>query len=109
MIIATALTCIWAARLSFHIWYRHKSEDYRYKEMREGWEEKGGGPGSFGYYIRAYGFVYLMQGIFSLINASSLYFINLWSIGGDNDLYPTDYIGIALWVLGFAIEVLSDC
>lgn len=106
MILADVICLVWALRLSLHIWIRHKSEDYRYKEMREGWESKGCQP--FGYHIRAYCYVYLMQGFFSVINASSLYFINLWSKGSDNALQVTDYVGAAIWLIGFVIEWLSD-
>ena len=102
MIITTAICTIWALRLSIHIGVRHKSEDYRYKEMREGWEAGGC------YYLKAFGYVYMMQGLFSIFNASSLYFINLWSIGGDDNLYWTDFVGIAIWFIGFVIEVASD-
>lgn len=74
--------------------------------MREGWEAGGCQPVQ--YYIKAYGYVFLMQGIFSLINASSLYYINIWSIKDDNTLFWTDYAGAAVWLLGFMIEVCSD-
>ena len=40
-IFANILVFIWALRLSFHIFIRHTSEDYRYKEMRQNWEKKG--------------------------------------------------------------------
>jgi len=48
--LATALVVIWSARLSIYIFIRHKSEDYRYKEMREDWEKKG----DCYYYTRAF-------------------------------------------------------
>ena len=31
MLIATIPVCLWGLRLSYHIWSRHKREDYRYK------------------------------------------------------------------------------
>ena len=34
MILITALETIWALRLSTYIFLRHRSEDWRYKEMR---------------------------------------------------------------------------
>lgn len=102
MIIITALAIVWALRLSLHIGIRHTSEDYRYKEMRENWTAEGC------YYLKAFGYVYMLQGLFSVINASSLYYVNLWSIKEDNTLFVTDYIGIAIWVIGFIIEWLSD-
>ena len=71
------MVAIWAGRLSVYIFIRHKSEDYRYKKMREDWEKKG----DCYYYTKAFLQVYVLQGIFSLINNSSLLFINLYSNG----------------------------
>jgi len=45
--------------------------------MREDWEKKG----DCYYYTKAFLQVYVLQGIFSLINNSSLLFINLYSNG----------------------------
>jgi len=38
MIFAFVPVAVWAIRLSSHIGCRKRGEDYRYKEMREGWE-----------------------------------------------------------------------
>jgi steroid 5-alpha reductase family enzyme len=38
MIIITVPVFIWGLRLAIYIFRRHKSEDYRYKKMREDWE-----------------------------------------------------------------------
>ena len=38
MILITVPVVVWGSRLAIYIFMRHKSEDYRYKEMREGWE-----------------------------------------------------------------------
>jgi len=104
IILAQALVTIWCLRLSIYIWIRHTREDYRYKEMREDWE-KGG---TCVYLTKAFGFVYTMQGFFSIINACSLYYINIFSAGTDKDLMVTDYIGAAVWIIGFLIEIIAD-
>lgn len=106
MILATIPVFIWGLRLSSYIFVRHKSEDYRYKQMREGWE-KGG---SCVYYLKAFFFVFVGQGIFSLINNSSALFTNLMTKYDpeDNEIKITDYIGLTIWALGFIIEVASD-
>ena len=104
MWLATGICTVWALRLSIHIWARHRGEDYRYKNWREEWEEKG----NCYYLFKAFWFVYLMQGFFSIINASSLYFINLWSLKNDNELFWTDYVGAVIWLMGFIIEWVSD-
>jgi steroid 5-alpha reductase family enzyme len=75
MMFATIPVYLWALRLSYHIWKRHTSEDYRYLEMRQRWEAKG----DFYYYFASYFYVFLMQGLFSLINNSACLFINLYS------------------------------
>jgi steroid 5-alpha reductase family enzyme len=41
MILVTLLVIIWALRLSIYIALRKKTEDYRYKKMREDWEKNG--------------------------------------------------------------------
>ena len=37
MILVTTIIYFWGLRLAYHIWARHKMEDYRYKQMREDW------------------------------------------------------------------------
>lgn len=66
---------IWAARLSSYIAIRHTGEDYRYKQLREGWEKAG----TCGYYVQAYLFVYTMQATFMFVNNSSVLYVNLYS------------------------------
>lgn len=75
MFLITVPVFIWSMRLSSYITIRHKSEDYRYKQLRQGWEESG----MAGYYLQAYLFVYVMQGVFSVINGSSVLYVNLYS------------------------------
>ena len=47
-----------------------------------------------------------MQGILSLMINSSALFVAIFSI--DNDVAWTDYLGTAIWLVGFLIEVVSD-
>lgn len=77
MWLITACVAIWALRLSSYIFKRHKREDYRYKEMRERWTEQG----TAVYYLKAFGFIYIGQGIFSFINNAGPLFVNIWSVG----------------------------
>jgi len=105
MWLATGLAGVWMLRLSSYIWVRHKKEDWRYKEMREDWTEQG----VCVYYVKTFVFIYGMQGLFSIVNASSLYYINIFSLGTDYDLHVTDYIGAGVWLLGFLIECIADC
>ena len=38
MLMSSIPVFFWGVRLSGYIFVRHTREDYRYKEMREGWE-----------------------------------------------------------------------
>ena len=50
--------------------------------------------------------IFLLQGVFSLIvNCAALY-IAIYS--GSDSLVVTDYIGAAIWVIGFLIEAIGD-
>lgn len=104
MVLITVPVFLWSSRLAIYIWMRHRSEDYRYKEMRDGWEKNG----DCGYYTRAYCYVYVMQGFFSLINNSSVLFVNLYSNKLSKDLQFHDFIGLGVWALGFLIELMAD-
>jgi steroid 5-alpha reductase family enzyme len=102
MLMGSIPVFFWGIRLSSYIWIRHTREDYRYQQMREDWDEGG----KCSYYVKSFVYVYLMQGIFSLVNNASALYINLYSKG--DEIYYTDFIGIAIWFIGFAIEVLAD-
>ena len=106
MLFVSAPVFIWGLRLAIYICIRKKSEDYRYKEWRLGWEAKG----SCNYYANAYFKVFFLQGFFSLINNSSVLYVNIYSREDASDelIYPTDIIGLCVWVAGFLIEVFAD-
>jgi len=111
MILVTAIIWFWGARLAYHIWARHKKEDYRYKEMRENWEAQG----TCVYFLKAYGFIYIGQGFFSIIVNSSALYVNLYSRNKDAEdksglfgLWYTDLFGVIVWLTGFFIEYYGD-
>lgn len=68
------------------------------------------------YYAKAFGFVYGMQGLFSLINNASVLYVNIWSYGysysgknhRDDTLTILDVAGVIVFLLGFMIEVCAD-
>jgi len=95
---------LWGMRLGIYIWMRKKSEDYRYKEWREGWEKSG----SCNYYLNSYFKVFFLQGVISLINNSSVLYVNIYSLKGDQTILPTDIAGLCVWAAGFLIEVFAD-
>jgi len=99
-----SLVCIWAVRLSVHIGLRHTGqEDYRYQAMRRSWERKG----KLAYYLIAFFFVFIMQAAFSLVVNASVLWVILYSTAKD-PLTPLDYTGLALFLIGFCIEVAAD-
>lgn len=100
-ILTFCLVTIWAVRLALHIGLRHNGEDWRYKEMRQGWEAKG----MAFYYFAAFTFIFVMQAFFSLVVNSSALFISIWS---GPKFYFLDVIGAALWLFGFTFEVIAD-
>jgi steroid 5-alpha reductase family enzyme len=101
--VVLAMALIWGLRLSIHIGLRHQGkEDFRYAEMRANWMAQGKGT----YYCKTIGYIFLMQGVFSLIiNSASLYTL-VYSI--EKELLWTDYTGIVIFLFGFIFEVVGD-
>ena len=100
--IILGMTFVWGMRLALHIGLRHKREDFRYVEMRERYS-KGG---KCGYYLQAYVYIFMLQGLFCIITHSAVLFTVMYSF--TNELLVTDYIGIAVWAIGLIIETVGD-
>lgn len=98
-LLVTILVLIWALRLSLHIYSRNKGklEDYRYKKWREEWGKW--------FYVRSYVQVYLLQGLLMLVVVSPAVIVNIYKGG---DLNILDFIGVAVWILGFIFETVGD-
>ena len=96
----TALVTVWGFRLGYHILRRNwgKSEDFRYANWRKQW----------GKWVvpRAYIQIFLLQGVFMLIIASSFLLINFDAEQVQMNLI--DYLGISVWVIGFLFESIGD-
>jgi steroid 5-alpha reductase family enzyme len=89
-------------RLAIHIGLRHTTEDFRYVEMRNSWMAEG----EITYFIKAFIYIFMMQGLFSLIiNSASLY-TTIYT--ADSSLVWSDYVGLAIWVVGFCFEIIGD-
>jgi len=71
--------------------------------MRRSWERKG----KLAYYLIAFFFVFIMQAAFSLVVNASVLWVILYSTAKD-PLTPLDYTGLALFLIGFCIEVAAD-
>ena len=98
-ILVGVLVSIWGMRLAWHIHRRNKdkAEDYRYAKWREEWGRW--------FYVRSYGQVYLLQGFLLFLIVFPILLINK-SIG--QDLGFLDFIGLAVWILGFMFESVAD-
>lgn len=98
-LLAGVLVSIWGLRLAWHIHARNKgkSEDYRYLAWRKEW-------GTW-FYIRSYVQVYLLQGVFLFLIVMPVLLINK-SAGAE--LGILDFIGVAVWVVGFCFEAVGD-
>ena len=102
-VITLALVSLWGIRLCYHIARRHKEEDWRYVDMRKRWMDKGG---YTGYLWRAFTFVFMMQGAFSLVVNSAALYVAIYSTG--TPLTTLDLVGIAVWTVGFTFECVGD-
>ncbi len=98
-LIVGLLVSIWGIRLAWHIHKRNKgkAEDYRYSKWREDW-------GSW-FYLRSYGQVYLLQGALLFLIALPFLMINK---DAGNALGVLDFVGLAVWILGFVFESVGD-
>lgn len=103
-IIINTLVSIWAARLAIYLFIRNwnKSEDFRYKKMRQNWKNKEK--------ISAFIKVFTFQSILNFIVGTPLLITNL-----DNQENLTGgfsiavlIIGVIIFILGLTIEVIAD-
>lgn len=89
---------LWGLRLASHIYRRNKDkpEDARYAAWRKEWKHVT---------LRSFLQVFMLQGIF-------LYLISLPALYINTTLaYPLqaqDFIGLAIWIVGFYFEVVGD-
>ncbi|ADQ14265.1 DUF1295 domain-containing protein [Halanaerobium hydrogeniformans] len=97
-ILITLVVSIWGLRLAYHIMKRNwgKGEDYRYKKWRDDWDN---------FYLKSYIRIFLLQATLLFIIASPI-------IKVINSSYQsfkiTDFIGLAVWGIGFFFEATAD-
>ena len=106
-----ACLAVWAARLFYHFAARHTGEDYRYIGLRE----RISACGPAWYYINAFVFIFMLQaGLAILVTFTTTRLTAYSSVqtyvtnGGVQDLVWSDYVGLAMFVIGFVIEVVAD-
>jgi steroid 5-alpha reductase family enzyme len=98
-ILVTILVLIWGSRLSYHILRRNwgKPEDFRYAKWRREWGKW--------LIIRGFFQIFMLQGLIMLIIASPIIYINYSRQIG---LQFLDYLGAAVWLIGFLFESIGD-
>lgn len=99
-LLVLALVSLWGLRLGWHIHHRNhgKPEDFRYRQWREEWGQS--------FTLRSYFQVYLLQGFLMVLVASSVIWVQALSPAGPLTLL--DYLGLAIWSLGFYFEAVGD-
>ncbi len=99
-LLVVGLATLWAARLALHIGIRNAGtgEDYRYRKWRQE-------AGSSFWWI-SYFKVFLLQAVLLWIVSSPLLLAQQPGPGAELTVF--DGVGIALFVIGFAVETVAD-
>jgi steroid 5-alpha reductase family enzyme len=97
-ILLNLLVLLWGSRLSVYIYLRNKGkeEDFRYKAWRDTWKF---------FILRSFFQIFMLQGIFILIVALPIYYVNF---SQEVMFSPVDTIGIILFTIGFCFEAVGD-
>lgn len=100
-IIVFSLLVIWGLRLAIYLAWRNigKPEDYRYQQFRNDC-----GPERYWWF--SFFQVFLLQGFLLWLVSAPL--ISAMHYGVDIPLGPFDYVGAALWLIGFIFEAGGD-
>jgi steroid 5-alpha reductase family enzyme len=100
-ILLLVLVSVWGLRLSIYLAYRNigKGEDFRYQEFRRKFGPKR-------YWWFSYFQAFLLQGALMILISSTLLGINFSS--QPTTLSTLDYLGIAIWLIGFTFEAGGD-
>ncbi|SNR70593.1 DUF1295 domain-containing protein [Lutibacter flavus] len=100
-ILVLVLVSIWGFRLSIYLAIRNigKGEDFRYQEFRKNYGPKR-------YWWFSFFQTFLLQGVLIMIVSLPLLGIN--SSANSGNLKALDYIGIAVWLIGFTFEAGGD-
>jgi steroid 5-alpha reductase family enzyme len=98
-VLVCVLVSIWGLRLAWHIHSRNhgKAEDYRYLAWRKEWGKW--------FYLRSYLQIYLLQGLLLFLIAMPIMAINK---NYGPPLNWLDFVGLAVWILGFYFEARGD-
>ena len=100
-ILISSLVSIWGLRLAIYLAIRNigKGEDFRYQEFRKNYGPKR-------YWWFSFFQTFLLQGV--LIMIISLPLLGIHSSSNSGELNILDYLGITVWLIGFAFEAGGD-
>lgn len=100
-ILILTLATIWGIRLTIYLAWRNtgKGEDFRYKEFRRKYGEKR-------YWWVSFFQTFLLQGVLMWLISAPL--LGAQYSSASESLNILDYIGIALWIIGFSFEAGGD-
>lgn len=95
------MVTLWGLRLFTHIITRTlgRAEDLRYQALRKDMEKQKNAV------LVSYLRVYILQGFLALFISTPIILINTMTPNGLSPWYP---VGIAVWVVGFLFEIISD-
>jgi steroid 5-alpha reductase family enzyme len=98
--ILISLATVWGLRLTLHVLVRNfgKPEDFRYQKWRNEAPKT--------WWIKSLFKVFLLQGLLMWVISAPLLAAQLKPIPGH--LTILDFLGIALWVIGFFFEAIGD-
>jgi steroid 5-alpha reductase family enzyme len=99
-ILMMSLVAIWGLRLSIYLAWRNlgKGEDFRYRKFRADW-------GEHRYWWISFFQTFLLQGILMWLISAPLLGAQFYA---GSSLFIFDFIGLALWILGFLFETGGD-
>ncbi len=99
-ILVMTLVTIWGLRLSIYLaWRNHgKGEDFRYRKFRKDF-------GEHRYWWYSFFSVFLFQGVLMWLISAPLLGAQYYA---GNELGILDFIGVAIWIIGFVFEAGGD-
>lgn len=95
-ILITSLTALWAGRILSYVYLRYRGDDPRYQTWKQG--------GIKALIINC-GYIFILQALLMIIMALPVFVVN--NFGGGQLTY-LDYLGLAIWLIGFYFEAVSD-
>ncbi len=99
-ILLMTMVSIWGLRLSIYLAWRNlgKGEDFRYQKFRKDFGEDR-------YWWYSFFSVFLLQGVLMWLISAPLLGAQFYAV---NELGLLDFLGIAIWIIGFVFETGGD-